>query len=117
VLRKAAFTSALRRYVTDAEPWRPDWICYYFINDSVTPSFVIDVSSYYERKREALACYRSQFSPAHDGGIATRLTHPTFRTLVESRDAQFGALAGVTFAEGVVVTEPVARATLLRHVP
>jgi bacillithiol biosynthesis deacetylase BshB1 len=114
VLRKAAFASGLRRYVTDAEPWRPAWICYYFINDSTTPSFVVDVSAYYERKREALACYRSQFAPAQEGATATRLTHPTFRTLVESRDAQFGALAGVAFAEGVVVTEPVARSTLLR---
>ena len=48
----------------DGEAWRPDWVCYYFINDSVAPSFVVDVSAYYERKRAALACYRSQFTPA-----------------------------------------------------
>jgi hypothetical protein len=34
--------------------------------------------------------------------------------LIESRDAQFGALAGVAFAEGVVVRDPVVRSTLLR---
>ena len=51
------------------------------------------------------------------GGVATRLTAPTFRTLVESRDAQFGARAGVAFAEGVVVREPIQRATLLKHRP
>jgi hypothetical protein len=33
---------------------------------------------------------------------------------VESRDAQFGALAGVTWAEGIVVREPVVRSTLLK---
>ena len=26
------------------EPWKPEWICYYFINDSAPPSFVVDVS-------------------------------------------------------------------------
>ena len=109
--------SGLRRYDTDAEPWRPDWICYYFINDSATPSFVVDVSAHYERKREALECYRSQFAPAGDGAVATRLTASTFRQLIESRDAQFGALAGVAFAEGIVVREPVQRAGLLKHVP
>jgi bacillithiol biosynthesis deacetylase BshB1 len=115
VLTVAAFTSGLRRYESDHEPWRADWVCYYFINDSAAPSFVVDVSEYYERKRAALSCYRSQFAPAAPDATATRLTAPTFRTLVESRDAQFGALAGVAFAEGIVVREPIQRATLLKH--
>jgi N-acetylglucosamine malate deacetylase 1 len=114
-LTTAAFSSGLRRYESDHEPWRADWVCYYFINDAATPSFVIDVSAQYERKRAALACYRSQFEVEGDGAVTTRLTAPTFRTLVESRDAQFGALAGVAFAEGVVVREPIQRATLLKH--
>jgi hypothetical protein len=36
-------------------------------------------------------------------------------TLIESRDAQFGALAGVDFAEGFVIREPVLRPHLLRQ--
>ena len=78
---------------------------------------MVDVSAHYQRKRDALACYRSQFAPAGDGAVATRLTAATFRQLVESRDAQFGALAGVAFAEGLVVREPVQRAGLLKHTP
>ena len=116
VLSVAAFRSGLRRVETGAGPWRADWICYYFINDSAPPSFVIDVSEHYDRKRRALACYRSQFVPAATDAVATRLTAPTFRQLIESRDAQFGALAGVAFAEGVVVKEPVLRTTLLKQV-
>jgi bacillithiol biosynthesis deacetylase BshB1 len=115
VLRLAAFKAGLRRYESDAEPWRPEWVCYYFINDGATPSFVVDVSDHYARKREALDCYRSQFSTAAPGAVATRLTASTFRQLIESRDAQFGALAGVAFAEGIVVREPIARAGLLKQ--
>jgi bacillithiol biosynthesis deacetylase BshB1 len=117
VLSVAAFTSGLRRYDTGDAPWRADWICYYFINDSATPSFVIDVSAHYERKQRALACYASQFAVAEEDAVPTRLTAPTFHQLIESRDAQFGALAGVGFAEGVVVKEPVVRPTLLKHLP
>ena len=117
VLAVAAFTSGLRRYETGDEAWRAEWICYYFINDAAPPSFVVDVSACYERKRQALACYRSQFTPPDAGAVATRLTAPTFRQLIESRDAQFGALAGVAFAEGVIVKEPLQRATLLKQVP
>jgi bacillithiol biosynthesis deacetylase BshB1 len=117
VLRRAAFRSGLRRYVTDVGPWSPDWICYYFINDSAPPSFVVDVSAHYDRKREALDCHTSQFQPARGGAVSTRLSAPTFRQLIESRDAQFGAQAGVAFAEGIVVREPVSRSGLLKHVP
>lgn len=115
-LRRAAFLSGLRRYDPGREAWRADWVCYYFINDAGRPSFVIDVSAHYERKRAALACYTSQFAPTDAGAAPTRLTAPAFRALVESRDAQLGALAGVAFAEGVVVGEPVQRTTILKHV-
>ena len=47
VLRTAVFKSGLRRYITDSDAWRPDWVCYYFSNDSVAPSFVVDVSAVY----------------------------------------------------------------------
>ena len=117
VLRVAAFRSGLRRYETGADPWRPDWVCHYFINDGATPSFVVDVSAHYERKRAALDCFRSQFAPPGAGAAATRLTAATFRQLIESRDAQFGALAGVAFAEGIVVREPVVLGGLLKGIP
>ena len=114
VLTEAAFNSGLRRYQSEGDSWKPEWICYYFINDSASPSFVIDVSDSYERKREALDCYASQFRPAASGAVATRLNSPRFRQLIESRDAQFGALAGVAWAEGFVVREPIVRATLMK---
>jgi hypothetical protein len=44
----------------------------------------------------------------------TRLNTPLFRQLIESRDRQFGALAGVAWAEGFVVREPLVRTTLLK---
>jgi bacillithiol biosynthesis deacetylase BshB1 len=115
LLTEAAFNSGLRRYAAEGEAWRPEWICYYFINDAERPSFVVDVSDYYELKRQALDCHKSQFGSAGGTAVRTRLNTPLFRQLVESRDAQFGALAGVAWAEGVVVREPVVRATIFRH--
>ena len=113
VLRRAIFNSGLRRFESADPHWRADWVCHYFINDGASPSFVVDVSAYYEQKRAALACYRSQFSTG-ETTVETRLNAPTFRQLIESRDAQFGALAGVAFAEGVIVREPIVREGLLK---
>ncbi len=114
VLTNAVFNAGLRRFAADGPAWKPDWVCYYFINDSVPPSFVVDVSEHYETKRRALASHVSQFRPAAPDAVPTRLTASTFSQLIESRDAQFGALAGVAFAEGIVVREPVVRRDLLR---
>ena len=114
VLRRAIFKAGLRRYDTGAEQWRPGWVCHYFINDGARPSFVVDVSAYYEKKRAALSCYRSQFMDRGVETVGTRLNTPVFRQLIESRDAQFGALAGVAFAEGVVVREPIVREGLMK---
>ena len=118
ILYEIVFNGGLRRYATDAgEAWKPEWICYYFINDSVPPSFVVDVSEFYEVKRRAMACHATQFRPTSPGAVSTRLTSPQYRQLIESRDAQFGALAGVAFAEGVLVKDPVVRETLFRTDP
>ena len=108
LLTEAAFNAGLRRYDAGAAPWKPQRVCYYFINDSATPSLVIDVSDHYARKREALACHRTQFAPVAEA-VTTRLTSPLFQQLIESRDAQFGALTGVAYAEGVVVRDPILR--------
>ena len=116
ILTEAAFNAGLRRYAAAGEPWKAEWLCYYFINDAADPSFVVDVTDYYDQKRAALDCHVSQFQAPPAGGtsVATRLNTPLFRQLVESRDAQFGARAGVRWAEGFVVREPVVRSGLLR---
>jgi bacillithiol biosynthesis deacetylase BshB1 len=117
LVTEAVFNAGLRRYQAGGEAWKPGWSCYYFINDSAAPSFMIDVSEHYETKRRALACHVSQFRPAAPDAVPTRLTSVRFQQLVESRDAQFGAQAGVAFAEGLVVKEPIMRGNLLPEPP
>jgi bacillithiol biosynthesis deacetylase BshB1 len=107
LLTEAVFNAGLRRYPAAGEPWKPEAVCYYFINEAAPPSFVVDVSDHYETKRRALACHASQFRPTGAGAVPTRLTSTRFQQLIESRDAQFGAQIGVAFAEGFVVRHPV----------
>ena len=113
LLTEAVFNAGLRRFEAEGEVWKPQTVCYYFINHSAAPSFVVDVSDHYETKRRALACHASQFRPGGADAVATRLTSSRFQQLIESRDAQFGAQAGVAYAEGIVVRQPVVRRDLL----
>jgi len=114
LLTEAVFNAGLRRYKAEGVHWRVEWICYYMINDHADPSFVIDVTDEYERKRQALDAYVTQFQVLGPDTAATRLNTPLFRQLIESRDAQFGARAGVRWAEGFIVREPLLRANLLK---
>ena len=114
LLTRAAFLSGLARFAADGDKWKADWLLQYFINDSTTPSFVVDVSAQYGTKRAALAAHRSQFAPPSTGATSTRLNTPRFQQLIESRDAQFGALIGVEFAEGFVTRELLTRDSLLK---
>ena len=117
MLTEAAFNSGLRRYPAEGEPWRPEWICYYFLNESAPPSFVVDVTDYYEQKRHALECHVSQFGTLARDTVATRLNTPA----VSSDDRKPGRAvrraAGVTWAEGIVVREPILRPTLMKVIP
>jgi N-acetylglucosamine malate deacetylase 1 len=115
LLTEATFTAGLRRFKSSGEAWRPEWTCYYFINDSASPSFVVDVSEHYDTKRRALDCFVSQFRRDNPKAAETRLNTPVFRQLIESRDAQFGALVGVAWAEGVIVRQPLVRSSLLKE--
>ncbi|HUK36640.1 MAG TPA: bacillithiol biosynthesis deacetylase BshB1 [Vicinamibacterales bacterium] len=115
LVTEGVFNAGLRKYKVEGEAWKVDWICYYFINDGEKPSFVVDVSEYYETKRQALDCHVTQFQLPAPGAASTRLNTPLFRQLIESRDAQFGALSGVTWAEGFVVRDPVPRAALFKR--
>jgi N-acetylglucosamine malate deacetylase 1 len=115
LLTEAVFSAGLRRFPAAGEAWKAESVCYYFINDSATPSFVVDVSEHYETKRRALACHKTQFAPSGNDAVATRLTSSRFAQLIESRDAQFGAQVGVAFAEGFVVRHPLLRGDLLSH--
>jgi bacillithiol biosynthesis deacetylase BshB1 len=113
LMTEGVFSAGLRRFDAEGLPWKAESVCYYFINDAAPPSFVVDVSGHYETKRRALACHATQFAPAGPAAVATRLTSARFTQLIESRDAQFGALAGVAFAEGIIVKQPVLRPHLL----
>ena len=100
VLSEAVFRSGLRRHTAEGEPWGPDWVYHYFINDLADPSFVIDVSDAYPRKRQALECHRSQFQPISDDAVQTRLTGSAFLRVIKARDAHLGALAASLMPRG-----------------
>ncbi len=113
LMEEAVFTAGLRRYETELEPYRPQRVLYYFINDDREPSLYVDVTPVYAKKIESVFAHTSQFKPA-DGGVETRLNRAVgLPYLVESRDRLFGAKTGVQFAEGFLLRQPLLLTDLL----
>lgn len=106
IVREAVFSSGIRKYLPreDVSAYRPAQLLYYFINSTVTPQVVVDVTAVYPEKMDVLRCYRSQFE-REDGSVDTPLTNG-YLEMVEYRERLFGQQAGVRYAEGFVSAAP-----------
>ena len=63
-----AFWARMARIETDHAPHSPRAVLYYVMHEAAQPSFVVDISAVWERKRDAIAAYSSQFDrPMPDG--------------------------------------------------
>ncbi|MCM3142470.1 bacillithiol biosynthesis deacetylase BshB1 [Brevibacillus sp. MER 51] len=106
IVREAVFNAGIRKYLPEPSlpAYRPSQFLYYFINSTVTPQVVVDITAVYEQKMEALRCYRSQFE-LEEGSVQTPLTNGYLES-VEYRERLFGQQAGVAYAEGFVSAAP-----------
>jgi N-acetylglucosamine malate deacetylase 1 len=108
IVREALFSAGLRNYrleEDDFPSFKPSAFYQYMINDIHKPSFVIDVTSVYEQKRQALFAYKSQFFQDNKA-VSTVLNQGTFLSAIEGRDAVFGHAVGVRYAEGLLSEGP-----------
>jgi len=70
----------------------------------VAPGFVVDITATWKTKLEAIAAFRSQFTPAP--GEAVALPFDRFRENVELQGRRHGQRIGVAYGEGFVTREP-----------
>jgi bacillithiol biosynthesis deacetylase BshB1 len=104
VVREACFFAGVGGVGT-GPPYRPPLVVHYTIHAPVTPSFVVDVSSVWDRKRRVLAAYESQFGASDSSGTA--LSTPAFMQAMDAKATWFGAMIGATRGEPFVVAGPV----------
>jgi len=95
-----------------AEAFRPFKILYAAAYAEVKPSFAVDITKYYERRRRAILAYASQFHPPArekraQAALAKKVALPLDQ--LEQRmnliARHYGAMIGVQYAEGFVVKE------------
>ncbi len=100
----ACFLAGLKKIETDYPPHRPQRIFYASGYANVPPSFVVDISSYFERRMKALLSYRSQYGEQAEG----EALFPGEAEIHERLAAVarfYGNLIGVRYGEPFVVKE------------
>jgi N-acetylglucosamine malate deacetylase 1 len=100
----ARFWAKLTKTDLPGEPWHPQKILYFFsvhLRLHVTPSFIVDVSAYHDKKLEAVGCYPSQFVQGRPAA------HPNFAEDLRDWARYWGWAIGTTYGEPFVCRESV----------
>ena len=101
---EACFLAGLKKIDQYTEPHRPYKILYSSIYAHVTPSFVVDITPYFDRRMESLLAYESQYGQTSDGGTLFP-DEPEIRERLAAMARFYGNLIGVKYGEPFVVKE------------
>lgn len=101
---EACFLSGLAKLDDHAPPHRPFKVIYSSLYANVTPSFVVDISPYFDRRMESLFAYESQYGEQSSAsGLFPNQAEITDR--LRSIARFYGNLIGVKYGEPFVVKE------------
>jgi len=104
---EACFVAGLKNYPLAGQAFRPFKIIYATAYaEAVRPTFAVDITRQYERRKRAILAYTSQFRPPK-GERRSRVALPLdqLEDRMTAAARYYGRLIGVKFAEGFVVKE------------
>jgi len=110
LVRESAYLSGLKKIDTGQDAFRPRRIVFYQSRFEFTPSFVVDTSSFHDRKISAIMAYASQFNRpdrpgSSPGSEQTSLNRPEFLDNIEVRDRKYGLQIGAKYGEPFLIRE------------
>jgi bacillithiol biosynthesis deacetylase BshB1 len=106
LVRDACFVAGLKKVEPKIAPHRPLKVIHAlsFREDNQKPTFVVDISEAFEKKLEAIACYKSQFGEAVQAGEVYPNGEP-LPDLIRHHAAHYGSLIRCRYGEPFYTTE------------
>lgn len=107
LVREAARLASMQKYDSDfgQERTAAPIVAHNIFSQRVTPSFIVDISEFFDEKTEAIRAHKSQFYNPDSNELETRLTGKNFIDELENRSRFFGSLIGVAAGEPFFVRE------------
>jgi N-acetylglucosamine malate deacetylase 1 len=103
---EACFLAGLKKLDEHSQPHRPSKILYASLYADVKPSFIVDISSQFERRMQALLSYTSQYGEMSEGG-ALFPSEAEIRERLGAIARFYGNQIGVRYGEPFVVKEAI----------
>ena len=106
LVRDACFISGLAKVEPDLAKHRPRKVihCVTYREDSLRPTFVVDISDQFDQKLEAIRCYGSQFDTVTQAGEVYPNGDPLYE-IVRHQAAHYGSLIRTRYGEPFFTTE------------
>lgn len=101
---EGCFLAGLKKLDPYTEPHRPEKVLYASLYAKVQPSFVVDISTQFERRMEALLSYRSQYGALEEGS-ALFPDEAEIRERLAAMARYYGNLIGARYGEPFVIKE------------
>ena len=103
LLKDAIFISGLAKFKSGMDFYRPKIVLSYMLHHEFKPSFIIDVSSYYDDKFKAVAAYKSQFYSDVKKKVVTHIASKYFFDIINSRHRCLGLKIMAEFGEAYYI--------------
>jgi bacillithiol biosynthesis deacetylase BshB1 len=116
LIRQALFTAGLVKYETGQQPHRPKYVFFYMLWYEFQPSLIVDITDVWERKRDALLAYRSQFANG-SGALRTIDNNDDTLAYFEARARNYGFAISRRFGEPYFSISPLGVSNPFELVP
>lgn len=109
LVKDSAFLSGLIKIETSLngqkqQTWRPKAVYHYIQDYYLEPTFVVDISNYFQKKIEVLKCYSSQFYNPNSTEPETPISSKNFFDIIESKAKIWGRYISAEYAEGYIAS-------------
>ena len=104
LIKRAMFSTGLSKIKTfDKEVpqnhYRPDRLYYYMQTYTFEPSFIVDISGFFDMKMKAVEAYSTQFHNPKSKEPETFISRPEFINYIKSRAEYYGFSIGKMYGE------------------
>jgi bacillithiol biosynthesis deacetylase BshB1 len=104
LIKRAMFVSGLEKITTSESEiaqsaYRPAKLFYYMQTYTFEPSFIVDISNYFETKMKSVWAYSTQFHNPESNEPETFISSPEFIDYVDARAKFYGFQIGKKFGE------------------
>jgi bacillithiol biosynthesis deacetylase BshB1 len=107
LLKDSFFAAGLKKFETEFEAFRPKAVICYMLNHQFQPSFIVDISDYYEQKMKACKAFRSQLYRQPGLDQPTYINSKFFQDYVTGRDKCYGLKIRAEYAEPYYIEDDI----------